>query len=166
MARASEVGTSDHFFTVKTHLGNLLHPGDTAMGYDLTAAVFPDDQMDTGGLPEVILIRKSYPPKSRTKRRKWALKTLEKDNEDNSRRKNQADQDMRDMEDFQRVRGWAGGCGSLALQGGMSDPGLFRSWRRTPNCVPMSTSIGAATPPWPIPRWATMNGRRKFRWRK
>jgi nonsense-mediated mRNA decay protein 3 len=145
VARASEVGVSDTFFTVKTHLGNVLHPGDTALGYDLVTANLQDADLDgfkvtthmpalllcspgyvyglyifdfdlvcvcvflsisvgqgAAGLPEVVLVRKSYPPKSRTKRRKWALKTLEKDTEDTSRRKGQHDQEMRDFEEFQR----------------------------------------------------------------
>ena len=36
VARASDLGTNDTTFFVKTHLSNILQPGDTAMGYDLS----------------------------------------------------------------------------------------------------------------------------------
>lgn len=38
VARVSDFGRNDTVFFTKTHLGNLLHPGDTALGFDLTSA--------------------------------------------------------------------------------------------------------------------------------
>jgi nonsense-mediated mRNA decay protein 3 len=50
---------------VRTHLGHLLNPGDLALGYDLYGANLND---------EVILVKKSYEKKPRTRR--WKLKRL------------------------------------------------------------------------------------------
>ena len=46
---------------MRTHLGHLLHPGDTALGYDLTRANFVDDELESfvqkgNTLPDVVLV--------------------------------------------------------------------------------------------------------------
>ncbi|KAK3157221.1 hypothetical protein QOZ80_2AG0117810 [Eleusine coracana subsp. coracana] len=78
VARVSDFGKNDTIFTVRTHLGHLLNPGDHALGYDLYGANLNDDDMDTAmtrhNLPEVILVKKSYEKKPRTRR--WKLKRL------------------------------------------------------------------------------------------
>ncbi len=42
LARTSDFGNNDTQFETMTHLGNLLSPGDTVMGYDLTNANWND----------------------------------------------------------------------------------------------------------------------------
>ena len=62
VVRASDFGSNDRTFFVKTHLGQLLHPGDTALGYDLSTANLVDPELercvDKGmPLPDVVLVR-------------------------------------------------------------------------------------------------------------
>jgi hypothetical protein len=73
-------------------------------------------------LPDVVIVRKSYAKRSHGRRRKWALKQLDKERDETAAgRKHNQDAEMRDMEDFARVRcvvGWVGQCvflHSLAL---------------------------------------------------
>ena len=88
---------SSTFFT-RSHLGHLLKPGDHCLGYFLKNANFNNDQFDElnerirsssrlahlgGGLPDVVLIKKSYPnARKKNKGRKWRLKNLAKEKED------------------------------------------------------------------------------------
>ncbi len=58
----SDFGRNDRVVSVKTHLGNLLHPGDRALGYDTGNANLVDQDferaMEKGlDLPDVILVR-------------------------------------------------------------------------------------------------------------
>lgn len=45
VCRTDRLGQEDSLVTVNTHLGALLHEGDTVMGYDLSTAVLNDDDM-------------------------------------------------------------------------------------------------------------------------
>lgn len=61
VAKASDFGRNDRTFFVRTHLGHLLHPGDSALGYDMSTANTVDPELDTAvakGLviPDVILV--------------------------------------------------------------------------------------------------------------
>eukprot|EP00455_Lapot_gusevi_P046566 TRINITY_DN614_c0_g3_i2.p1 TRINITY_DN614_c0_g3~~TRINITY_DN614_c0_g3_i2.p1 ORF type:complete len:539 (+),score=164.90 TRINITY_DN614_c0_g3_i2:130-1746(+) len=103
VALASEMGVSDQYYVVSTHLGNLLSPGDNALGYYLKHANL--NESDVEGLqglelPDVVLVRKSYPAKNRARRRKWDLKVLEKEEEEGKRRDD--DRAMRDLEQFKQ----------------------------------------------------------------
>ncbi|WVZ67355.1 hypothetical protein U9M48_016443 [Paspalum notatum var. saurae] len=64
VARASDFGKNDTVFTVKTHLGYQLKPGDLALGYDLTSANSNNLELESYGqsheLPAAVLVRKSY----------------------------------------------------------------------------------------------------------
>ncbi len=62
MVRASDFGSNDRTFFVKTHLGQVLHPGDTALGYDLSTANLVDPELErcvNKGMtvPDVVLVR-------------------------------------------------------------------------------------------------------------
>ena len=62
MAKASDYGRNDRSFLTKTHLGHLLHIGDSVLGYDLATANFASDEWDAlaakgNPLPDVILVR-------------------------------------------------------------------------------------------------------------
>eukprot|EP00262_Sarcandra_glabra_P005925 TRINITY_DN1787_c0_g1_i1.p1 TRINITY_DN1787_c0_g1~~TRINITY_DN1787_c0_g1_i1.p1 ORF type:complete len:514 (-),score=87.73 TRINITY_DN1787_c0_g1_i1:9-1550(-) len=82
VARVSDFGKNDMIFTIKTHLGHLLSPGDYAFGYDLYGANSNDLELDKYKgliLPDAILIKKSYEEKRqkmRGKTRPWKLKTI------------------------------------------------------------------------------------------
>eukprot|EP00271_Cylindrocystis_brebissonii_P020407 TRINITY_DN6737_c1_g1_i1.p1 TRINITY_DN6737_c1_g1~~TRINITY_DN6737_c1_g1_i1.p1 ORF type:complete len:549 (+),score=117.80 TRINITY_DN6737_c1_g1_i1:510-2156(+) len=83
VARVSDFGKNDIIFSVTTHLGHILRPGDHALGYDLYGANLNDDELDkytSLALPDVVLVRKSYEEKRKAKRgkgRAWRLKKLD-----------------------------------------------------------------------------------------
>lgn len=58
---------NDKKYTVLTHLGNVLNPGDMALGYDLRHTVVSDESFDqmSDTLPDVILVKKSYADKEK-----------------------------------------------------------------------------------------------------
>lgn len=61
VARVADLGSNDTTYHVRTHLGHLLNPGDTALGYDLTRANFVDDELENflqkgHTLPDVVLV--------------------------------------------------------------------------------------------------------------
>jgi nonsense-mediated mRNA decay protein 3 len=84
VARASDLGRNDTQFFCRTHLGHLLKPGDSALGYDVATSNFGEDDLASFGsrrqLPDVILVRKIYPQAVR-RSRVWKLKQLPKDEE-------------------------------------------------------------------------------------
>jgi nonsense-mediated mRNA decay protein 3 len=69
VVRDSDFGVNDTRFYTVSHLGSVLHVGDTALGYDLTSAVFNDadiQSLEQSGisLPDVIIVKKQYPRNS------------------------------------------------------------------------------------------------------
>jgi len=61
VARASDFGRNDRTLFARTHLGHLLHAGDTALGYDLAAANVADAGLEAAMerglvLPDVVLV--------------------------------------------------------------------------------------------------------------
>ncbi|XP_059641391.1 uncharacterized protein LOC132283465 [Cornus florida] len=82
VARVSDFGKNDTIFSVRTHLGHLLNPGDYAFGYDLYRANSNDIELDKYKglvLPDAILIKKSFEEKRQGKHgkpRAWMLKSV------------------------------------------------------------------------------------------
>lgn len=65
VAREEDMGVNDVTYSITTHLGHLLAPGDTAMGYDLSRvsmALVQDAAIErlSAPLPEVVLVRKHF----------------------------------------------------------------------------------------------------------
>lgn len=87
VARASDLGSNDRTYFTRTHLGHLLQAGDSVMGYLLTGSNFnnPDfeliEQSNTysSTIPDVVLVKKHYPRRRKTRRRNWTLKRMGKD---------------------------------------------------------------------------------------
>ncbi|KAG1466214.1 hypothetical protein G6F56_004733 [Rhizopus delemar] len=106
VARMSDFGKNDEEFIARSHLGAFLHPGDTVMGYDLTRSNFNNDefdQMNQADLPDVVLIRKSYPArKKKSKGRNWKLQQLSKEVDDMLPRKQEQARNESEMEMFMR----------------------------------------------------------------
>ncbi|CAI2180000.1 2642_t:CDS:2 [Funneliformis geosporum] len=104
VARSSDFGKNDTTFFARSHLGGILNIGDTALGYDLTSSNFNDYSFDTlnrNSLPDVVLIKKSYPQKRRkNKPRKWKLKSISKEQEEMAPRKQDANKMEEDYESF------------------------------------------------------------------
>ena len=86
----SAMGTSSQIYHTRTHLGGILQPGDTALGYFLTHSNFNSlafESLDPSRVPDVILVKKSYPnrrKKSAGKARPWKLKSIAKEAEENA----------------------------------------------------------------------------------
>ena len=86
VARLSDFGANDRTYSARTHLGNILHPGDHAMGFDVANANIVDSDFEAAthrgwASPDVVLVRKSYEERrqrrrSRGARRAWKLKRM------------------------------------------------------------------------------------------
>ncbi|KZT62560.1 NMD3-domain-containing protein [Calocera cornea HHB12733] len=76
----------DAIFHTRTHLGGILQPGDTALGYFLTKANYNNsafDTLDPTQLPDIVLVKKTYPNRRKKVRtRNWRLKSIAKEAED------------------------------------------------------------------------------------
>ena len=46
VARGADFGKNDRILSATTHLGHLLHAGDTVLGYDLLTAQLSDPELD------------------------------------------------------------------------------------------------------------------------
>lgn len=106
VARLCDFGKNDLMFTVKTHLGHLLNPGDYALGYDLYGANTNDFELDRYKnlvLPDVVLVKKSYEQKRHKRRgkpRSWKLNNLPMEVDDAARGKGNDVQKAGDYERF------------------------------------------------------------------
>ncbi|XP_067937287.1 60S ribosomal export protein NMD3-like [Watersipora subatra] len=67
----------------RSHLGHLLQPGDTALGFDLSNSNVNDvdlDKLSSDKKPDLILVKKQYSDKGfRNRQRKWKLLRLERE---------------------------------------------------------------------------------------
>ncbi|KAK4643974.1 ribosome-binding protein [Podospora bellae-mahoneyi] len=87
VARAADLGVNDHTYFTRTHLGNLLHAGDSVLGYMLTGTNFNSSALDAiensrafgSTIPDVILVKKHYPNRRKNRKRNWKLKRMAKD---------------------------------------------------------------------------------------
>eukprot|EP00457_Paulinella_chromatophora_P006063 gb/GEZN01006081.1/.p1 GENE.gb/GEZN01006081.1/~~gb/GEZN01006081.1/.p1 ORF type:complete len:530 (-),score=79.72 gb/GEZN01006081.1/:93-1682(-) len=75
VARASDFGVNDKTFRILTHLGHLLKPGDSVLGYETSAGNFHSTKTKYE-IPEIVLVRKMFLSKRRAKKRNWKLKSL------------------------------------------------------------------------------------------
>ncbi|KAG9024452.1 hypothetical protein FRB95_011465 [Tulasnella sp. JGI-2019a] len=79
-------GRTDDVYHTRTHLGRILNPGDTVMGYFLQRSNINNDDfeaLDPDQLPDVVLIKKSYPARRKKhKHRDWKLKSIAKEAEE------------------------------------------------------------------------------------
>ncbi|KAF6172650.1 hypothetical protein GIB67_041973 [Kingdonia uniflora] len=106
IARVSDFGKNDIIMTGRTHLGHLLNPGDTALGYDLYGANINDIGLDKYkglSLPDAILVKKSYEQVRLAKRgrpRKWDLKKLSIEVDETTRGRSDEDRGATEYENF------------------------------------------------------------------
>jgi len=95
-------------------LGAVLQPGDTALGYYLTRTNFNSeafDQLDAGRIPDVILVKKTFPNRRRrTRNRTWKLRSIATEAED---------VEAEDGEAGGRNKGANAGRGALGRRGGL-----------------------------------------------
>jgi nonsense-mediated mRNA decay protein 3 len=101
VAPVADLGVS--YFT-RTHLGGLLNPGDSVMGYLLTGSNFNDANLDAleqsrkfaSTIPDVVLVKKHFSRRRRNRQRSWKLKRLAKEESEMLPKK--ADQERMDRE--------------------------------------------------------------------
>lgn len=119
VARASDLGHNDRTYFTRTHLGRLLQPGDSAMGYLLAGTNFNNPEYDaieesstySSTIPDVVLVKKHYPQRRKNKKRSWRLKRMDKDEgellpkkADQARMDAEYEQFLRDVEEDEELR--------------------------------------------------------------
>lgn len=123
VARAADLGHNDTTYFTRTHLGHLLHPGDSVMGYMISGTNFNNENFEAieasntygSRVPDVILVKKHYPNRRKNKKRNWKLKHMVKDEDnflnktpvaDKDKEKNNEDYELflRDVEDDEEMR--------------------------------------------------------------
>jgi nonsense-mediated mRNA decay protein 3 len=76
-------GQAKTIFHTRTHLGAILQPGDTALGYHLTNANYNStdfSELPAHLLPDIILVKKTYPNRrKKSKTRNWKLRSIAKE---------------------------------------------------------------------------------------
>ncbi|CAA7261122.1 unnamed protein product [Cyclocybe aegerita] len=77
------VGDTNQIYHTRTHLGAILQPGDTVLGYFLTNANFNSDEftnLPQDRIPDIILVKKTYPNRrKKSKARNWRLRSIAKE---------------------------------------------------------------------------------------
>ncbi|EFW19625.1 ribosome-binding protein [Coccidioides posadasii str. Silveira] len=109
VARASDLGVNDTTYFTRTHLGGVLHPGDSVMGYHLTGTNFNDENFEaleqsgtySSTIPDVVLVKKYYARKKKHKSRNWRLKRLDREVEDHPSASSRQQGQDRLEEDFE-----------------------------------------------------------------
>jgi nonsense-mediated mRNA decay protein 3 len=108
--RASDLGVNDTSYNIRTHLGSILHPGDSVLGYHLTGTQFNNEHFEAiesskqygGTIPDVVLVKKHYPARKKAKSRNWKLKRMAREESDMKPRKQDVEKDEVDYEAFLR----------------------------------------------------------------
>ncbi|KAK2746447.1 ribosome-binding protein [Onygenales sp. PD_40] len=120
VARASDLGSNDKTYFTRTHLGGVLHVGDSVMGYLLAGSNFNEPNFEalenshtySSTIPDVMLVKKHYARKKKPKNRAWRLKrmTAEAEEVGNSKKQdqNRLEEDfemfLRDVEEDAELR--------------------------------------------------------------
>ncbi|ORY02067.1 nonsense-mediated mRNA decay protein [Clohesyomyces aquaticus] len=109
VARASDLGNNDQTYYTRTHLGGILHVGDSVMGYCLTGTNFNNPLFDAleeskfaSKIPDVVLVKKHYARKKKGKSRNWRLKRMAREEGEMLPRKQDQEKMERDYELFLR----------------------------------------------------------------
>ncbi|KAF2703689.1 nonsense-mediated mRNA decay protein-like protein 3 [Pleomassaria siparia CBS 279.74] len=109
VARASDLGNNEQTYYTKTHLGGVLHVGDSVMGYHLSGTNFNNPLFDVleeskhaSTIPDVVLVKKHYARKKKNNNRKWRLKRMNKEEGEMLPRKQDQERMERDFEIFLR----------------------------------------------------------------
>ncbi|KAF7330948.1 60S ribosomal export protein NMD3 [Mycena venus] len=76
-------GRAAQIYHTRTHLGAILQPGDTALGYHITNANFNNADyaaLPSDRLPDIVLVKKAYPNRrKKSKARNWRLRSIGKE---------------------------------------------------------------------------------------
>ncbi|XP_059615171.1 60S ribosomal export protein NMD3 [Phlebotomus argentipes] len=81
LVKAAELGINENTIHTRTHLGHILKPSDTVLGYNLEDANINDDsfeKLDKTRIPDVIIVKKHFGDSAeRMSYRRWKLKHLD-----------------------------------------------------------------------------------------
>ena len=110
VARSSDLGSNDVTYFTRTHLGAILHPGDSVLGYHLTGTNFNNPNFEAlelsnayaSSIPDVVLVKKAYARRKKNKSRNWRLKRMNKDEGELLPKKQDQERMERDFEMFLR----------------------------------------------------------------
>ena len=111
VARASDLGVNDITYFTRTHLGGVLHAGDSAMGYHISGTNFNNRHFEaleqsnaySSHIPDVMLVKKHYLRKNKkNKSRNWRLKRINKEEGEVLPKKQDQEKMERDFEMFLR----------------------------------------------------------------
>ena len=99
---------SDEEYLVRTHLGSVLHAGDSVMGYHLAGTQFNNDNFEAiqdskqyaGTIPDVVLVKKHYPRQKKNKSRNWKLRRMAREESEMKPRKQDQEREELDYEQF------------------------------------------------------------------
>lgn len=76
-------GLTNQIYHTRTHLGAILQPGDTVLGYFLTNANYNSEDfasLTPARVPDIILVKKTYPNRrKKSKPRNWRLRSIGKE---------------------------------------------------------------------------------------
>ncbi|KAJ3809860.1 NMD3 family-domain-containing protein [Lentinula lateritia] len=76
-------GITNQIYHTRTHLGGILQPGDTALGYFLTNSNYNSDDfasLPAERIPDIMLVKKTYPNRrKKNKSRGWKLRSIGKE---------------------------------------------------------------------------------------
>lgn len=103
VVKASELGVNDNPVHTKTHLGGILKPGDSVLGYSLADANTNDtnfDKLSEDSIPDVILVRKYYGDRvARRRARNWKLRHLNEEATDFNKKSEDFEEFLEDLEE-------------------------------------------------------------------
>ncbi|KAF9739209.1 ribosome-binding protein [Paraphaeosphaeria minitans] len=110
VSRASDMGSNDSTYYTRTHLGGILHVGDSVMGYHMTGTNFNNELFDkleesklSSTIPDVVLVKKHYTRSQKAKsKRNWRIKRMAREESEMLPRKQDQEKMERDFELFLR----------------------------------------------------------------
>ena len=110
VARASDLGVNDTTYFTRTHLGGILHAGDSVLGYHLTGTNFNNPNFEAleqnnalaAQIPDVVLVKKHYARQKKTKSRNWRLRRMGREEGELSAKRQEQERMERDFEMFLR----------------------------------------------------------------
>ena len=110
VARASDLGVNDRTYLTRTHLGGIIHAGDSVMGYFLegtninnwTFEAIENSKQYSSMIPDVVLVKKQYARRKSNRARNWRLKRMAKEESEMAPRRQDQDRLERDFELFLR----------------------------------------------------------------
>ncbi|XP_050312977.1 60S ribosomal export protein NMD3 [Anthonomus grandis grandis] len=80
LVRASELGINENTTHARTHLGHVLKPGDSVLGYNIQDSNVNDatfENLDRASIPDVVLVKKHFGDRASKKRQRiWKLKRM------------------------------------------------------------------------------------------